>query len=71
MPPLLILHGRADRLVPEHQSALLFEAVAVRNGTALFYSIPELEHERGRNRHQEVHGSCLMGRLSWAFAGRE
>ncbi|MBE1582060.1 alpha/beta hydrolase fold domain-containing protein [Nonomuraea angiospora] len=45
MPPLLIVHGRADRLVPEHQSVLLFEAVAARNGTALFYSIPELGHE--------------------------
>ncbi|MBB5781488.1 alpha/beta hydrolase [Nonomuraea jabiensis] len=45
MPPLLILHGQADRLVPEHQSVLLFEAIAARGGTAVFYSIPEVGHE--------------------------
>jgi acetyl esterase/lipase len=44
-PPLLILHGRDDPLVPENQSALLFEAVRRAGGRATFHSIPGVGHE--------------------------
>jgi acetyl esterase/lipase len=32
LPPVLILHGRADTAVPWHQSQILFEALAARGG---------------------------------------
>jgi fermentation-respiration switch protein FrsA (DUF1100 family) len=44
-PPLLILHGQADPLVPEHQSALLFDAIKHHGGQATFYSLPGVGHE--------------------------
>ncbi|MFD0851697.1 alpha/beta hydrolase family protein, partial [Actinomadura adrarensis] len=44
-PPLLILHGQDDPLVPEHQSALLFDAIRDAGGRARFHSIPGVGHE--------------------------
>ncbi|MFC5749740.1 alpha/beta fold hydrolase [Actinomadura rugatobispora] len=44
-PPLLLLHGQADPLVPENQSALLFEAVRRAGGRATFHSLPGVGHE--------------------------
>jgi acetyl esterase/lipase len=45
-PPMLILHGQADPFVPHHQSELLFEALREHGNAAVFYSIPNVGHER-------------------------
>jgi acetyl esterase/lipase len=45
-PPMLILHGQADPFVPHHQSELLFEALREHGTEAVFYSIPDVGHER-------------------------
>jgi acetyl esterase/lipase len=45
-PPMLILHGQADPFVPHHQSELLFEALREYGNEAVFYSIPDVGHER-------------------------
>ncbi|WP_431930444.1 alpha/beta hydrolase fold domain-containing protein [Nonomuraea jabiensis] len=68
MPPLLILHGQADRLVPEHQSVLLFEAIAARGGAAVFYSIPEAGHEHSYLT-DPARAAGYVAR--WAEAGRQ
>lgn len=46
-PPFLIAHGRADALVPHHQSALLFAALDRHRVPATFYSVPGVGHDRG------------------------
>jgi acetyl esterase/lipase len=43
-PPMLILHGTNDRLVPHHQSELLLGAVQKACGDATFVSISGGEH---------------------------
>lgn len=43
-PPMLILHGTNDKLVPHHQGELLFGAVQKACGNATFVSIPDGEH---------------------------
>jgi acetyl esterase/lipase len=44
-PPMLIVHGQADPIVPHHQSELLFAALTAHGNTARFYSIPGAKHE--------------------------
>ena len=46
-PPVLILHGQDDPLVPHHQSELLFDALVEHGATATFYSLAGVKHERG------------------------
>jgi acetyl esterase/lipase len=45
-PPIMILHGRADPFVPHHQSELLYDALREHGNEAVFYSIPDVGHER-------------------------
>jgi acetyl esterase/lipase len=45
-PPMMILHGQADPFVPHHQSELLYEALNDQGNEAVFYSIPDVGHER-------------------------
>jgi acetyl esterase/lipase len=45
-PPMMILHGQADPFVPHHQSELLFDALRDDGNEAVFYSIPDVGHER-------------------------
>ena len=45
-PPMLILHGQADPFVPHHQSELLYAALREHGSEAIFYSIPNVGHER-------------------------
>jgi acetyl esterase/lipase len=44
-PPILIVHGQADPIVPHHQSELLFAALTAHGDSARFYSIPGAKHE--------------------------
>ncbi len=46
-PPILIAHGQADRLVPHHQSKLLYAALREACAEAVFYSVPEVGHDSG------------------------
>lgn len=46
-PPMLIAHGQADRLVPHHQSELLYAALHEACADAVFYSVPEIGHDSG------------------------
>ena len=43
-PPLLILHGGADRLVPFHQGELLYEALSTACHDATFVALPHAGH---------------------------
>jgi acetyl esterase/lipase len=43
-PPLMVLHGRADALVPHQQGERLFKALAHHCNTAVFYSLPTAGH---------------------------
>jgi acetyl esterase/lipase len=43
-PPMLIMHGQADELVPHGQSAALFDAIEDRCLAATFHSIPGVGH---------------------------
>lgn len=45
-PPMMILHGQRDAIVPHHQSELLYEALRAHGNEATFYSIPDTGHER-------------------------
>lgn len=44
LPPLLILHGTKDRLVPFHQSVLLYEAMREKGKDATFYRVEGADH---------------------------
>jgi acetyl esterase/lipase len=44
-PPMMILHGQLDALVPHHQSELLYEALRDHGNEAIFYSIPDIGHD--------------------------
>jgi fermentation-respiration switch protein FrsA (DUF1100 family) len=44
-PPMAILHGQADPLVPHHQSELLYAALRETCNEAVFFSIPNVGHE--------------------------
>jgi acetyl esterase/lipase len=44
-PPFLIAHGVEDMLVPNHQSSLLFEAMAKSGVPATFYSVQGYGHD--------------------------
>lgn len=43
-PPFLIAHGTADALVPQHQSTVLFEALAEAKTDATYYSVRGYGH---------------------------
>lgn len=43
-PPLMILHGRSDALVPHQQGEQLFKAMVQNCRTAVFYSLPLAGH---------------------------
>jgi len=43
-PPLMILHGRADPLVPANQGERLFKALARGCNDAVFYALPMAGH---------------------------
>ena len=45
-PPMMILHGQVDPFVPHHQSELLYAALRDHGNEAVFYSIPDVGHER-------------------------
>ncbi len=44
-PPMMILHGQVDPIVPHHQSELLFAALERDGNEATFVSIPDVGHE--------------------------
>ena len=44
IPPILILHGNKDRLVPFGQSVLLFEALKQANKVVKFYQVKGADH---------------------------
>jgi acetyl esterase/lipase len=44
-PPMMILHGQADRLVPHGQSILLYNALRARCMDATFFSVPGAGHD--------------------------
>jgi acetyl esterase/lipase len=46
-PPVLIVHGALDSLVPLHQSEVLFEALAASCVPATFYAVPDAGHDKG------------------------
>ncbi|GAA0930140.1 alpha/beta hydrolase [Virgisporangium aurantiacum] len=43
-PPIMLLHGGQDPLVPHGQSVLLHEALTAAGATAAFYSVPAAGH---------------------------
>jgi len=43
-PPMMILHGQADPLVPHAQSILLYNAIRARCGEVDFFSVPGAGH---------------------------
>jgi acetyl esterase/lipase len=43
-PPIMLLHGGRDLLVPHGQSVLLYEALKAAGATAAFYSVPAAGH---------------------------
>jgi acetyl esterase/lipase len=45
-PPVLIIHGTEDGLVPLHQSDLLFSALAAAGVRTTFYTVPGVGHNR-------------------------
>jgi acetyl esterase/lipase len=61
-PPVLIVHGEADPIVPHHQSELLFAALTAHGNRARFYSIPGAKHE---------HPWLADGRLADGYVVRE
>lgn len=44
-PPIMLLHGGLDPLVPHGQSVLLYEALKKSGATATFYSVPGAVHD--------------------------
>ncbi|MFC6020817.1 alpha/beta hydrolase fold domain-containing protein [Plantactinospora solaniradicis] len=44
-PPVLLLHGQADALVPHGQSVLLYQALRDAGATVTFYSVPGAGHD--------------------------
>jgi acetyl esterase/lipase len=44
-PPIMLLHGGNDPLVPHEQSVLLYEALKAAGATATFYSVPAAGHD--------------------------
>jgi acetyl esterase/lipase len=44
-PPIMLLHGGNDLLVPHGQSVLLYEALKAKGATATFYSVPAAGHD--------------------------
>jgi acetyl esterase/lipase len=44
-PPMMLLHGGNDPLVPHGQSVLLYEALRDAGATAVFYSVPAAGHD--------------------------
>ncbi|GAA4596886.1 acetyl esterase/lipase [Actinoplanes octamycinicus] len=45
-PPVLIIHGTEDGLVPLHQSDLLFDALAAAAVPTTYYTVPGVGHNR-------------------------
>ncbi|BCJ44161.1 hypothetical protein GCM10010168_09740 [Actinoplanes ianthinogenes] len=45
-PPVLIIHGTEDGLVPLHQSELLFDALTTAAVPTTFYTVPGVGHNR-------------------------
>jgi acetyl esterase/lipase len=45
IPPMMILHGHADMLVPHGQSVVLFRALKARCQDATFFSVPNAGHD--------------------------
>jgi acetyl esterase/lipase len=43
-PPIMLVHGTADLLVPHHQSELLYNALKANCNEATFYSVPGAPH---------------------------
>ena len=43
-PPVMLVHGTADLLVPHHQSELLYDALRANCNEARFYSVPGAPH---------------------------
>lgn len=43
-PPMTVLHGQADMLVPHHQSVLLYDALKAHCTEATFFSVPNAGH---------------------------
>jgi acetyl esterase/lipase len=70
-PPMLILHGQADELVPHGQSVLLFEALEDRCLNATFHSIPGVGHstsfvfDTSQASEQTVHQTTRCRTKSW------
>ncbi len=44
-PPMMILHGQADQLVPHGQGVLLYRALKARCQDATFFSVPDAGHD--------------------------
>ncbi|WP_433306865.1 alpha/beta hydrolase fold domain-containing protein [Actinoplanes sp. CA-030573] len=65
-PPFLIAHGEEDRLVPLHQSRLLFDALHAAGAPATFYSVPGAGHDKSI-----VSPSHAVATVRRTAAGRE
>lgn len=59
LPPLLILHGNKDRLVPFQQSVLLYEAMRKAGREVEFYRLENADHGGAEFWHREVLDLCL------------
>jgi acetyl esterase/lipase len=70
-PPMLILHGQADELVPHGQSVVLFDAIEDRCLDATFHSIPGVGHstdfifDTGQATEQTVSRTTRCRTKSW------
>ena len=44
LPPVLILHGDADRIVSVENSRALYQKLAEKNKNAVYYELPGVDH---------------------------
>lgn len=60
-PPMMLLHGQADPLVPHGQSVLLLNALRAACTDAQFFSVPGAGHSRQHHHQRLVPGLDLGG----------
>lgn len=72
-PPMMILHGQADPLVPPGQSVLLYDAIRSRCGAAGLYSVPNAGHNWREildpANHESQTFSLTFGCRQWTSVG--
>ena len=64
-PPMMIVHGLRDRIIPEHQSRLLMDALGRACLDATLYSVPRVGHE-----HPYLHGGGALAAPRAAYVMR-